>query len=44
MTEARRIGDRSITWKRVIGKEGSIKDKERRRNIEENEKDKFSQE
>jgi hypothetical protein len=44
MTETRRIGDRSITWKRVIGKEGSIKDKEARYNIEENEKDKFAQE
>jgi hypothetical protein len=44
MTETRRIGDRSITWKRVIGKEGSIKDKETRHNIGENEKDKFAQE
>jgi hypothetical protein len=42
MAETRRIGDRAITWKRVINKEGSIEDKETIHNIKE--KDKFTQE
>jgi hypothetical protein len=42
MAETRRIGDRAITWKRVVNKEGSIEDKETMHNIKE--KDKFTQE
>jgi alkylated DNA nucleotide flippase Atl1 len=38
MRETRRIGDQSITWKRVINQEGDIEDKETRHNVAENEK------
>jgi hypothetical protein len=42
--EIRGIGPQSITWERAISKEGHVKDKETRHNIEEEEKDKFMRE